>query len=162
MKRNKGVFKNPTKDAFATCIAAARLNILDVDSKWIEKRKDEIWEENNMSRVSKESTFDQKVETELQSNFFTLLDTQTYKKYRDEQELHRYCFGNKEENKDVNGEATVSLDRSSHECNTMIFSDDGMTPLHSQPRTSRARRKGNNGRISFGGTDLMGDLASPV
>ena len=69
-KRDTRVHSTWTKAAYASCISAARLQLLDLDPKWIENRKDEMWELNDMQRMSKERAYQERLESELENKFF--------------------------------------------------------------------------------------------
>ena len=65
VKRDKRLHKKYNKAAYALCIGEARLELLNIDENWIEKRNDEMWEKSNMSCMSKVRIFKEKVKSEL-------------------------------------------------------------------------------------------------
>ena len=152
VKRDRRVYKTWNKSAYASCIAKARLQLLDVDNNWIEKRKTEIWEQNDMHRMGKQRVFKEKVRSELENDFFCLRGTQNYKDCRDADESHYYCFSN-EDNNTMHENMGAENDT-----DVIIFNDDSENDddIDMQP----SQNQGNN-RMSFGGTKLMGDLGIP-
>ena len=148
VKKDNRLYKTYTKDAYASCISEARLKLLDVDKNWIEKRKTDIWEENDMKRMSKERLFQGKVESELGKKFFSLKGTQKY----DECNVSlddSHCFF-------FNFKATSENNSTEHDANQnqLVFESDDENDDNSRAAVTRNRE-------SIGGTCLMDCLFSP-
>ena len=60
IERNKTVYPRLVKAAYADCVSKARLALLDLDEDWIEKKKDEILEQNDIRRKGKEQKYKKK------------------------------------------------------------------------------------------------------
>lgn len=75
VKKDNRVYKSYTKEALASCIVAARLKLDHLDREWMRKRKEDLWEANDMRRIFREGEFAQKSEAELENKFFSLEGT---------------------------------------------------------------------------------------
>ena len=60
IKRDKRAYPRLVKAAYADCVSKAQLALLDLDEDWIEKKKDEILENNDMHRKGKEQKYKKK------------------------------------------------------------------------------------------------------
>jgi hypothetical protein len=81
-KRDTSVYKSWSKAAFAKSISNARIKLLDIDADFLKKKKMDIWEENDMRKMTKERQFSEDVDTELDNAFFSLKNTQASKSNR--------------------------------------------------------------------------------
>lgn len=143
VERDNRLYKTWTKAAYASCISAARLKLLDADSKWIENRKNDLWEKNDMRRMSKDREYQRKVEDELRNKFFSLQNTQKYIECNaNVDDSHCYHFKLKNYVADVN-EKTDGI----------VFADSDTDDEQQQ-----AQRKQ---RDSMGGTDFFSVMGSP-
>ena len=138
VKRDTHVYKTPSKASFASCVAKARLELLDMDNDFVEKRKVDIFEKHDMKRMAKEREFSKKVDAELQNSFFCLKGVKEYEEMKNNESSFSFSFRSKEifENRAA---SIVMSDESDCEDNN--------------------RRKGSNNidktRESVGGTKLF-------
>ena len=133
IERDTRVYKSWIKSAYATCVSNARLALLDVDSKWIEKKKNDILEGNDIRRKGKERLYKEKAQLELKNEFFALNNTDAYKKCSVGAKC--FCFA-------------ISTPPSIHHSD-----EDNLLPPGSVAR--------GRSRISMGGTNLLDELGSP-
>ena len=128
------LYKRKNKSVFAAKVSAARLKLLDIDSKWIEKRKIDILEQNDMRRRGKDRLFKGRAKNELSNDFFCLKNTHSYKECND-------------------GVKSFSFESSSES----LYFDDDSIDLFSADHTGQQRNIRSN-RESLGGTNILDDL----
>ena len=163
VKRDTRVHKTWNKAVYASCISAARLQLLDVDKNWIENRKVELWESNDMQRMSKERVYQEKLKSELENKFFCLKDTQKYNEQRNANlnDLHCYTFNCPQSNENENESNNSMVDEHAGSSQQIVFSSDDDDDTHDGGiETEEHQNNKNSKRDSMGGKDLLANLGS--
>ena len=159
VKKNNHAYPGAyNKAAYASCIASQRLQMMDLDENWIDKRKEDIWEKNDMRRMAKERDFTQRMKDELKNPFFCLNSTEKYNAFKTS-ELQQYSFIYKNEQEINNNNDDNGIVFSDGEDN--IEENRGSTnPTACQNQDDHTIRQGaaKNSRISFGGTEIFKNL----
>ena len=92
VKRNPHAYSSYTKAAYASCMAKARLQLLDADEDFLEKRKTELWEKNDMKRMAKDRDFSRRVANELSNEFFCFRGVKAYEELKRDHSTQCYTF----------------------------------------------------------------------
>ena len=137
--KDNRVHKTYNKAAYAFCVAKARLQLLDNDKEWAEKRKQDLWEKHDMERLKRDRDYNARVENELRNKFFCLQGLKQYDEFKANQDCCFY-FVNSQSTSIQTNENTNARD----EGGTIVFDDDDENVVR--------------GRVSLGATNLFDSL----